>query len=200
MSEKEYQSRLHNLCKLNPAEPLIPALRRGFLPINVLYLRLAEKRLPSQGDDPETEQLEGNSDETLRGLWAERTRLFGLMNKQSNQFHQCTTVAQRRENSEKIVGIWSDILAVKAKIQHYQQHGEVPIEEEEPLPDNPVKLALHLNSIRAQISKCRSGIRLLAQQGADKAKIEAVETRLSDWLLKKSLAEAKMKIHGTEEN
>lgn len=202
MKQDEYVDRVTRLENANPAEPLLPALRRGFLPINRLYLKLAEARAPTEivGEEESFGPLP-NADETLRGLWGERGRLFGLMNKQSNVFHQCETDAQRRENSQKVLAFWNGILQVKAKIAHCEQHGEMPGEcAADDLPDNPVQLGLKLNSFKVQLSKARGLVRHLAEKGAPGANIDEAEAKVRRWAHLKGLAEEKLKTYGTEEN
>jgi hypothetical protein len=195
MSAKEYQSLLALIEQRNAVEPLLPVLRRGHNPANEMYIRFAEKRLPA----PELERAPQEADETLQNLWRDRTRLFGEMNKQSNVFHSCRTDAERAENSRKVLAWWSDILAVKAKISHYEQHGEVPneVDDGDELPDNAVALAKKLNSLRARISQTKARLRDLAGLDAGtpgkQAKIDLAEHDLKTLTHLSGLAQEKLK-------
>lgn len=208
MKEAEYIEHLSRIARQNPAEPLLPALRAGYSRANVLYIKAALRRMPTAGSDMEAEprwqDRTPHADETLRSLWRERTRLFGLMNKQSNAFHNCRTDADRADNSRRVLSWWDDILAVKAKIAYYEQHGALPAEPEEAdeLPDNPVQLSKRLNSLRARISQKKAQLRDLA--GLDEgtpgkqSKIDAAERDLKALKHQAGMAEVKLRVYGQE--
>lgn len=185
MTEHEYKQAVRRIEECNPAEVLLPALRRGHTRANEMYLRAAMKRVGSSsgsgsssaqlsesssrvlGTESSTKREEAwaNADDTLPGLWCERTRLFGEMNKQANKFHACKTDAERAQNSTLVLGWWDDIQAVKSKIAYYQQHGEMPPaaqDDGEELPENPALLAKKLNSLRARISQKKKQLTDLA--------------------------------------
>jgi hypothetical protein len=215
MNERQYLKHLADIERRNPGEPLLSTLKDGFSRVNCLYMGVAIKRLPTEMEPDWEEETEaeqkhahadraGNADETLRKLWAERTRLFGEMNKQSNEFHKCKTDADRVGNSTKVLGWWKDIQAAKARIEYYEQHGEMPKYEEEgdELSDNPALLAKQLGSLRARISQTQKKIADLA--GLDpntpgkEAKIADTEAALRNLKHLKGLAEQKMKSHEQE--
>lgn len=197
MSPSDYVEALARIETGNPTEPLLPALRRGWSRVNAIYMAAALKRLPAP--EPVWQDQTPFADENLRGLWAERTRLFGEMNRRSNQFHDCKSDEDRAANSREIRRIWGLILAVKERIEHYEAHGELPEEPSEerfPLPDEPVALMKKLNSIRAQISQ---GQRRLDDLGAlpdghpEREKIADVEGRLAELKLYRGHAENAVK-------
>lgn len=222
MNERQYKNHLEAIEAGNPGEPLLPALRAGWSKINVLYMGLALKRMPTvleeeddeivvmTGTAPNTAVVhtvtfkQGLPDDTLRGLWAERGRLFGQMNKQSNQFHACKTDAERAANSAKVMAWWKDILRVKGNILHYEEYGELPkaAEVEDSLSDNPVMLGKQLASIRAKISQTKTKISDLA--GLDpstpgkEGKIQEYEQKLRGLVHLKGLAEQKLNSHGQD--
>lgn len=208
MKEAEYIEHLGRIVRQNPAEPLLPALRAGYSRANVLYIKAALRRMPTAGSDMEAEprwqDRTHHADETLRALWRERTRLFGMMNKQSNAFHNCRTDDDRADNSRRVLSWWDDILAVKAKIAYYEQHGALPAEPEEAdeLPDNPVQLSKRLNSLRARISQKKAQLRDLA--GLDEgtpgkqSKIDAAERDLKALKHQAGMAEVKLRVYGQE--
>lgn len=141
----------------------------------------------------------------LQELWGERTRLFGLMNRQSNQFHICKTDAQRAENSRLVLVYWASILAAKGDIAFYEENGKMPPIKEagDELSDNPVALGKQLCSIRAKISQTQLKLRDLAGLDAgtpDKqAKINVAEARLIELKHGRGLAEQKLKSYGQNE-
>jgi len=215
MNERQYLKHLEDVERLNPGEPLLSTMRVGFSKINALYMGVAMKRMPTEvfadpeEEDPPEINRRGadqarNPDETLRGLWAERTRLYGMMNKQSNFFHSCKNDEERAENSKKVLGWWADFQSAKAKIEYYEMHGEMPkIEEEgDDLSDNPALLAKQLNSLRARISQTQKKITDLA--GLDpntpgrESKIADAEITLRNLKHLKGLAEQKLKSHEQE--
>lgn len=169
MTREQYIESVALIERHNPGEVLLGTLRSGHSRVNEIYLRAALKRLPAEEDMPEPD-WKGQTpyaDETLRGLWRERTRLFGEMNRQSNRFHECKTDEQRAANSRLVLAWWNDILAVKSKIAYYEQHGELPpvAEEGEELPDNAALLAKKLASLRARASQVKK--KLLDLAGLD---------------------------------
>lgn len=209
MTRQDYDDLVARIERLNPGEPLLPTLLAGHSRVNELYARAAERRLPTEiSDEPDdAADLAGATpyaDETLRGLWRERTRLFGEMNKQSNLFHSCHTDADRADNSRLVLAWWDDILAAKARIAHYEQHGAMPPDPEEAddLPDNPVALSKKLNSLRARISQKKAQLRDLA--GLDEgtpgkqSKIDAGEADLRGLQHWAGLAEEKLKTYGQD--
>lgn len=205
MTAEQYNDLLAQIERRNASEPLLPLLRGGYTAANAVYMKHAARRLPIEVDEgpdvEEPEAMKSNADDTLRGLWRERTRLFGEMNKQSNRFHDCRTDEERGDNSRMVLAWWGDILAVKAKIRYYEQHGELPAEVADPaseLPDNAAALAKRINALRVQISQRKSQLVELA--GLDEStpgkagKIEKLEKEIRErrhWL---GLAEEKMKV------
>lgn len=207
MTPQEYSQHLLRIERDNPTEVLLPALRSGWSRANEMYLRAALRRLVVSEQLSESFKLSESSpketakpaDATLRALWAERTRLFGEMNKMSNFFHDCKTDEERAANSAAILRKWQEILVVKGKIRHYEEHGEMPPEQEEEdiLPDNPVLLSKKLNSFRAGISQTKA--KLEAAFGLDDAtpgkaaNIERLEAKLRRLKHLSGLAEVKLK-------
>ena len=155
----DYDEHLAEIERRNPAEPLLPTLRKGFSAINAMYIKIALGRMPTHVEeelDLDVDQYDDVApDEVLIELWGQRTRLFGLLNKQANKFHECTTDAQRKENSELVLGYWDDIQSVKAKIEYYKEHKQLPVDDDdgEKIADNPAELAKQINSLRARISQ-----------------------------------------------
>ena len=140
-----------------------------------------------------------NPDETLRALWAERTRIYGQMNRQSNLFHSCKTDKERAENSEKVLGWWKDFLKVKGNILQYEEFGVLPKDAKAAglLSDNAVALGKQLASIRVKISQTKS--KLVELAGLDpntpgkESKIQDYEQKLRELNHSKGLAEQKLK-------
>lgn len=212
MNFLEYEKNLALITQHNPAEPLLPTLKRGYSAVNALFMAVAMKRMPTVIDEPKNQDIRPQAskekmetysaapDKALKALWAERTRLFGLMNKQSNEFHRCKTDEQRADNSKKVLAFWDDILAIKAKIQHFEKHGELPaeisVEPSDMLDDNPVKLSKQLNSLRARISQIQAQLKEIA--GLDpntpgkSAQIDRLEKKRQDLIYLRGLAEQKL--------
>ncbi len=194
MTRQEYEQAVALVERRNPGDPLLSTLRAGYRPVNEVYLRAALRRLPAakvktseNGVEERDERPDrGGADAQLRQLWAERTRLFGEMNKRSNHFHECKSDDERAANSREIRAIWSRILHVKERIAHYEAHGELPepvSEERFPLPDDPVSLVKKMNSIRAQISQVKKrldDLGALPQDHPDRSKIGDAEARLAE--------------------
>lgn len=194
MTRKEYEQAVALVERRNPGETLLNTLRAGYRPVNEIYLRAALRRLPPVAVKIEENRLpeiphqrdQRFADQKLRDLWAERTRLFGEMNKRSNHFHECKSDDERAANSREIRRIWSRILDVKDRIAHYEAHGELPApvsEERFPLPDDPVALVKKMNSIRAQISQVKKrldDLGALPQDNPDRSKIGDAEARLAE--------------------
>jgi len=209
MTERLYKANLAKVEAANPKEPLLAALRKGVSTINIRYMTVALSRLPTVLEDelveinhapePKDEVAIEPPSETLRDLWAERTRLFGLMNKQSNKFHECTSDKERAENSQIVMRWWRDICAIKAKIAYYEQHGEVPeeVSAESTLSHNPALLSKQTLSLRARISQAKQKLRELA--GLDPStpgksgKIANYESKLRDMKHLLGIAEQKIK-------
>lgn len=216
MSYQEYNANLAKLERDNPGEPLLKALRSGYTAINVVYMRAALKRISASTHTGSFQVTTGSetkavvvtmkpqpgkkADETLRKLWADRQHLFGDLNKASNHFHKCKNDAERKENSQRIKGIWDEIIAVKERIAHYEEFGSLPEPksvEKFPLPDDPVSLVKKLNSIRALISQEQKKLRELFELNdnhPDKAqRIKESEERRAHLILYKEHAENKIK-------
>lgn len=215
MNERQYKEYLADIEANNPGEPLLSTLQNGWSKINTLYMGVALKRMPTvmednEEEDPEDETPVGirtknvqnvNPDDILRALWSERTRLFGMMNKQSNEFHRCKSDEDRLENSRKVMGWWKDILRVKGNILHYEEYGELPksAEEGDALSDNAVTLGKQLNSTRAKISQTKKILLDLASLDPNtpgrESRIQEVEQKLRELNHIKGLAEQKLKSH-----
>jgi hypothetical protein len=212
MNERQYKAALAKIERNNPGEPLLSTLRGGWSKINMLYIGIALKRMPTviddEDDEPEevapvgsrTKNVQSKTpDDVLRGLWAERTRLFGEMNKQSNLFHACKSDEDRAANSEKVLGWWKDILRVKGNILHYEEYGELPKSAAvgDELSDNAVSLGKQLSSIRARISQTQAKITEVASLDPNtpgkEAKIQDYEVKLRDLKHLRGLAEQKLK-------
>lgn len=225
MNAQEYTAALRRIEDGNPGEVLLPVLRTGHSRVNEMYLRSALRRIPSpqshtrsmspleggrgvnleggQGreEEPDWKSRTPYADETLRALWRERTRLFSEMNKQSNLFHECRTDADRAGNSAKVLSWWDDILAAKAKIAWYEQHGELPpvAEDGDELPDNAALLAKKLNSLRARVSQVKKKLLDIASldEGTPgkQSKINAAEDDLKQLRFMAGKAEEKLKAY-----
>jgi hypothetical protein len=212
MNERQYKAALAKIERNNPGEPLLSTLMGGWSKINMLYIGIALKRMPTVIDDEEYEPEEvapvvirtknaqsKTPDDVLRGLWAERTRLFGEMNKQSNLFHACKSDEDRAANSEKVLGWWKDILRVKGNVLHYEEYGELPKSAAvgDELSDNAVSLGKQLASIRARISQTQAKITEVASLDPNtpgkEAKIQDYEVKLRDLKHLRGLAEQKLK-------
>lgn len=199
MTPQEYSAHLLRIERDNPTEPLLPALRAGWSRANEMYLRAALRRMATVAEKTAEPAIARPADDKLRALWSERTRLFGEMNRLSNHFHDCKNDAERADNSAAILHKWQDILSVKTKIAHYEEHGELPPEPEEgdELPENPVLLLKKLNSFRAGISQTKA--KLESAAGLDDntpgkaANIEKLEAKLKRLKHLGGLAEVKLK-------
>lgn len=202
MTKEAYIEAVQYIERNNPGEALLPVLRKGHSSANEMYLRVALKRCPE--DVPDLKDRTPYADDVLRGLWRDRTRLFGEMNKQSNRFHECKTDEQRAENSRRVLAWWSDILAAKAKIEWYEAHGELPpvADDSDDLPDNPVALGKKLNSLRARASQVKK--KLVDLAGLDpgtpgrESKISAAENDLKQIRFMIGKAEVKLEEYGAE--
>ncbi|MBL7780697.1 MAG: hypothetical protein JNM22_05720 [Saprospiraceae bacterium] len=172
--------------------------------MNVIYLTAALKRLPAEVEAaapaPARQDTvpSKNADETLKALWAERTRLFGEMNRMSNHFHDCTTDADRAANSDAIGKKWEEIVAVKERIRQYETTGEVAsvaTDEKFPLPEYPIELMKKIASIRAMISQAKKTLREAAELPDEhperQKRIQEGEERLTYLNLYKGHAEQK---------
>lgn len=217
MTYQEYKANLAKVESENPNEALLKVLKTGYTSINVVYMRAALKRISESAYQGSVTVKAGKHsqpavivtmkpkagkkpDETLRALWAERQHLFGDMNKASNQFYKCKTDAERKENSQRVRGIWEQILEVKDKIKHYEEFGALPepkAVEKFPLPDDPVALVKKLASIRALISQEQKKLRELFELNEDhpekKSRIQESEERRKHLILYKEHAEQKIK-------
>lgn len=216
MNYQEYKANLAKVEAQNPDENLLKVLKTGYTAINVVYMRAALKRISESAYQGNVTVKAGKKpapavvvtmkakpgkkpDETLRALWAERQHLFGDMNKASNHFHKCKTDAERKENSQRIMGIWEKILEVKEKIRHYEEFGSLPEPkqvEKFPLPDDPVALVKKLASIRALISQEQKKLRELFELNDDhpekQSRINEAEDRRKHLMLYKGHAEQKI--------
>lgn len=200
MSSCEYWELVDRIMVENPEEPLLASLTERHTKVAEVYLALALKRLEQKPEVSAPEEV--IPDETLRELWRQRTALFGEMNKLSNRFHECKSDGQRADNSRAVLAIWDRILAVKAKIEYYQQHGSLPEEIGEQLPDNPVALGKKVASLRARISQKKAALLSLAAldpgtPGKDD-KIAAGEQDLKDLRHLLGLAVNKLQPYGEE--
>lgn len=219
MSYEEYKAAVARVESKNPKDPLLAVLKSGFSKINVVYLRAALKRITESHFEAEVQVTTGTeyhvtlsppknekkADQTLLGLWKERTHLFGDMNKLSNAFHNCVSDADRKVNSQKIRAVWEQIGAVKERIAYYEEFGKLPPAAQEkekfPLPDDPVALMKKLASIRAQVSQTQALLRELAdlpESHPDReTRIKEAEAKRTHLILYRGHAEEKIKsIHG----
>lgn len=197
MNSVEYEQKLQEIERRNPKEPLLRTLQQGYSALNIIYMAAAVKRLPA----PEAEGAPANADKTLRELWAERTRLFGEMNKLSNLFHGMKTNEQRADNSKAIMRVWDKILQAKARIAAYEANGELIEEEDEKaIPEGPVALAKRLASLRSQISQRRRRILELAEdKQANQQDIDRIEEELKRLRLAAGIIDQKLKQYGQAE-
>lgn len=199
MTPAQYDRALERIEEENPGETLLPALRQGFSRVNALYMAAALRRVPTPAPASKKANATAWSDETLRGMWGERKRLFGEWATTANRFHECDSDAERALISDRVLAIWEEIQALKAKIAYYEEHRAVPAEGEEerfPLPDDPVLLLKKLHSIRAQISQEQAKLRDLAalpDEHPDKEdRIAAAEKRRAELILYRGHAEQKI--------
>lgn len=193
MTRQEYEQAVALIGRRNPGETLLNTLRAGYRPVNEIYIRAALRRLPPVGlktegiaADIPHQRDQRFADQNLRELWAERTRLFGEMNKCSNHFHECKSDDERAANSRSIRVIWGKILEVKDRIEYYEQHGELPApadEERFPIPDDLVEIVKKQLSLRAQISQRKrqlDGLAGLHESDPERAKIADIEAKLAE--------------------
>jgi hypothetical protein len=205
MTQKEYTDNLKRIEADNTAEPLLRILRTGWSAVNVIYMKSALNRLPKadtlrdRADSDDHEDTETtNTDPIMRELWSQKGQLFRERAKYSNHFHDCTSDEQRKANSDAILRIWERIQEISAKMEYYEQHGELPAGAERfPLPDDPAALLKKLMSIRSLISMEQQKLRKLAELSEDdpakRTKIEESQSKLAELKLYKGHAEQKAK-------
>lgn len=208
MTQDKYWENVALVQQKAPNSVLLPTLKAGYSKVNIIYLNSILKKItalpkaaPPPPEDEYTVTLTwgADADETLRGLWAQRTQLFGEMNKLSNHFHDCKTDDQRLANSKAIMRIWAKIEDAKTNIRHYEQHKCLPepVDEIDTLPDNPVQLSKRLASLRSRISQKKQQIVAIAalDEGTDgkQAKIDNAEQELKHLRYLCGLAEQKLK-------
>lgn len=211
MTKIEFDNWLERIESQNPAEPLLDDLRSGFNRVNLMWMRAAVRRLaekmlekPEPMEDPAAEETDdeglpaGEMDGTLKAMLGEKSRAFSELNRASNRFHDCKTDDDRARVSDDILAIWTKILLLKSKIQHYRLHGELPEDSIErfPLPDNPLDLTKKLSSIRARITQTKEKLEALAALETghpDRSKIADFEEKLKELRLYKAHAENKLK-------
>jgi hypothetical protein len=184
MTKDEFEANLAKIQKHNPAEPLLPELRKGYDRLRVIYMKSAIKNCFSDKQEKIEADVEiEQSDEVLRGLWKNRKELFLEMNKLSNHFHDCKSDHERASNSKAIMVIWDKITQIKSKISHYEKWADLPDEGEKfALPSDPVLLVKKLNSIRAQISQVKRKLDDLAKldkNDPNRSEIQRYEDRLT---------------------
>lgn len=201
MTEAEYKANLKRIERDNPAEPLLRSLRAGWTKVNVIYMKSALKRLPK--DDTHADRGGSHvqdgpemTDPVLKELWSLKGQLFRERGKLSNRFHDCTTDEQRKANSDAILRIWERIREIEQKVEHYEEHGQLPAGAERfPLPDDPAALLKKLMSIRSQISMEQQKLRRLSELSNDdpqkRTKIEESQARLAELKLYRGHAEQK---------
>lgn len=199
MTAAEYSKHLGEIIRRNSAEVLLPVLRKGYSPVNVIYMKAALKRLPKEDTLPDRD---GSDDETtsadpvLRELWSLKGQLFRERAKMSNRFHDCTSDQERRGISDAILRIWDRIQETNRKMDYYEEHGMLPAGEERfPLPEDPAALLKKLMSLRSQISMEQKKLKELAGLPDDhpnkRTKIEESQAKLAELKLYRAHAEQK---------
>lgn len=199
MTAQEYRQHLADIQARNKQEVLLPVLRTGYSPVNVIYMKAALKRLPKDGTPPDRDATEGeaaSADPVLRELWSHKGQLFRERAKLSNRFHECTTDQQRKTNSDAILRIWERIQDANRKMDYYEEHGVLPAGAERfPLPEDPAALLKKLMSLRSQISMEQKRLKDLAalpdDHPAKRTKIEESQAKLAELKLYKGHAEQK---------
>jgi len=179
----EYQDYIASLQWIElkaPSHPLLPALRSGHTRMYELYMQQVLKTIPT----PSAPASRSENNPQLAILYKEKKTLYGSRAKLSNQFHACNTNAERTRVSIDIQLIQDQIERVRRRINHYEQHGELPKDENgEEIQKTGVELMKQLNSVRARISQCKRQIESIAGLPADhedRDKIAHYEKRLKE--------------------
>lgn len=190
MTEGQYWAEVARIKSINPTEPLLSSLERGYSRVGLTYLQLALERLP----DDEPEAIEDESDYTSPYL-LEKTReiraAYNSLRKTHNEYHTCKLEKEFAAVATKMNAAWADIQRLIELRKHYRDTGE-EAQLGEALPDTPVELARKLNSIRARICHCETAIRDAAQAG-EKKRVEKQEGRRRELIALRGLAEQKIK-------
>lgn len=182
MTAKEYFDNLTWLEQVRPGYVLLPVIREGYTPVNILYLEHALKELATEPDAPVTAHekvIKGNDPERVKSLHVQKRQLYGERHKLSNSFHDCTTDNERAEVSDQIGRIQDQIEQVQKLLRIWQEKGTLPQEENE--DPTEADLLRQINRINQSITYYQQRIRVLANQPNNPnapGQIEAYESKI----------------------
>ncbi len=166
MTRAEYEKAVSDIEARNPSEPLLPTLRRGYTPGNVMFLGVALKRVPKsvavvpvvreKSGKPTFQQHASETEGTERMLTRKIAEAYSLLRKTRNGFHTCTSQDQFARVSDEVQRVWEkEVQHAIARREHFRSTGQLDNEPSEKLPDNPVALSKHINSLRARVSQAK---------------------------------------------
>ncbi len=160
MTEQEYIEDLAALTLLDPAHILLNRLREGFSVPNKYLLIGALKKAREIAESVVIEEvvIEVDCDDFLKGLYNRKSTLFCDRRKLSNTFHTCKSDRERADVSDNIQGVQRNIEQVMRDIKIYQDKGMIEVQEKYPVPADPLKRQLLIQSLRSSISRKRKEI------------------------------------------
>jgi len=143
MTEVDYRSGVERLQCVDPQNPLLPYITRGYGHVNCGYLKYALEGI----QEPIT--IEEAKPANVHDVLA---HLFGKQAKLSNSFHDCKSNAERERVSVAIEAVHDNIRRVKAGLD---VQNNKPVDKEDPIPTDPLELMKHRNVLRTTISRKR---------------------------------------------
>jgi hypothetical protein len=165
MTNQTYDAFLLRIADDYPNHPLLSTLRKGTSLLNqrriltviqqINDLEKDEAITDEDDEDDLEEQLtpSDTDDEVLKKMYIQKSNLFVIRAKHSNELHECETDQQRAKVVEKIVAIQVQIEAHLQRMSAYKKNGKMHDDDDEfQIPVDPVKLVKKLNSVRANIS------------------------------------------------
>ena len=165
MTAKEYFESLAWLEKVCPGHVLLPTLRNGFVPTNIIYLEHALKQHAEEPDAPrQVDQViqKGSDPERVKKLYIQKKGLYNDRRKLSNSFHDYSTDAERAQVSDQIGRIQDQIETVQKTLRTWQEKGTLPKEESEEITE--ADLLRQINRINQSITYYQQKIRVLINQ------------------------------------
>lgn len=183
MNRSDYEAGLELLRKRMPEHPFFTFLSQGYAPGRVLYMRKAVEEAVAAPVRMKVDAAP--ADPELRKMYIEKSTLFTRRAKLSNQFHVCTTDAQRAKVSIRVQLVQREIEALKNRIEHYLNTGKTKTMKSDkfPVPDDPYKRLKKRNSLRSNISNYKRKLKHLAglpDNHPDRKNIDKYETKLNN--------------------
>jgi hypothetical protein len=173
MTEKQYREQIARIEERDPQNRWLPVLKRGFSPINVVYLKKAWKTVPkTEHPKPNTQNPQTKtrtSDEVLLQYFREKGHLDRQLRKKSNELRTLSSVFERCAVIDEIQDGLKRIAKYNQHIKFYEEHGRmanvpppsVIATTDDPIPSDPFEIADAINTAAASLSRIKRELNAL---------------------------------------